>query len=244
MADEPFGFISDSRMRQLLADMQLIKSIVLGNQNTQQPQLGPAPIYVTNVSGEEIPAYACMQCTGTEVIGNRTYIQVDQPADSTGEAGGFLFNSPRAIAIDANGIGFAGPHVKALGDGSTATSGDKWGPVASAWTVADDADGIFVVIGDDDVATNVVRLFAGVSGGGGNAVHFVSPVGGIPARTSLTMGNGSCDIYECNTSGVLSDSGNNETVYNMASSAIAGSTHGIAMRNDAGLLVAVVEDCG
>ena len=244
MADEPFGFISDSRMRQLLADMQLIKSIVLGNQNTQQPQLGPAPIYVTNVSGEEIPAYACMQCTGTAVIGNRTYIQVDQPADSTGEAGGFLFNSPRAIAIDANGIGFAGPHVKALGDGSVATAGDKWGPVASAWTVADDADGIFVVIGDDDVATNVVRLFAGVSGGGGNAVHFVSPVGGIPARTSLTMGNGSCDIYECNTSGVLSDSGNNETVYNMASSAIAGSTHGIAIRNDAGLLVAVVEDCG
>jgi hypothetical protein len=243
MADEPFGFISDSRMRQLLADMQLIKSIVLGNQNTQQPQLGPAPIYVTNVSGEEIPAYACMQCTGTEVIGNRTYIQVDQPADSTGEAGGFLFNSPRAIAIDANGIGFAGPHVKALGDGSVATAGDKWGPVASAWTVADDADGIFVVIGDDDVATNVVRLFAGVSGGG-EIVHFYSPSGGIAARTTLTMGSASCDIYTCSSGGVLSDSGTNETVYNMASSAFAGSTHGIAARNAAGLLVAIVEDCG
>ena len=160
MADEPFGFISDSRMRQLLADMQLIKSIVLGNQNTQQPQLGPASIYVTNVSGEEIPAYACMQCTGTEVIGNRTYIQVDQPADSTGEAGGFLFNSPRAIAIDANGIGFAGPHVRALGDGSTATAGERWAPVASSWAVADDVDGIFTVIGNDDVATNVVRMFS------------------------------------------------------------------------------------
>jgi hypothetical protein len=152
-------------MRQLLADMQLIKSIVLGNQNTQQPQLGPAPIYVTNVSGEEIPAYACMQCTGTEVIGNRTYIQVDQPADATGAAGGFLFNSPRAIAIDANGIGFAGPHVRALGDGSTATAGGRWGPAASSWEIEPDASGLFVVIGDDSVATDVVRTFTGIGGG-------------------------------------------------------------------------------
>ena len=242
MAD--YGFFTPDAARKLLADVQQLKTAISGLVASGVPQFTPSPIFVTNVSGEEIPAYACMQCTGTEVIGSKTYIQVDQPADSDGTAGGFLFNSPRAIAIDANGIGFAGPHVKALGDGSVATAGDKWGPVASAWTVADDADGIFVVIGDDDVATNVVRLFAGVSGGGGNAVHFVSPVGGIPARTSLTMGNGSCDIYECNTSGVLSDSGNNETVYNMASSAIAGSTHGIAIRNDAGLLVAVVEDCG
>ena len=159
MADEPFGFISDSRMRQLLADMQLLKSIVLGSQNTQQPQIGTAPIYVTNVSGEEIPAYACMQCTGTETIGNRTYVQVDQPADSDGAAGGFLFNSPRAIPIDGNGVAFAGPHVKALGDGSTATAGGRWAPQASNWAVGDDVDGIFMCIGNDDVATNIVRLF-------------------------------------------------------------------------------------
>ena len=91
-----------------------------------------------------------------------------------------------------------------------------------------------------------MRLYETTESGssGRNVVHFVSPAGGIPARASLTMGNGSCDIYECNTSGVLSDSGNNETVYNMASSAIAANTHGIAMRNDAGLLVAIVEDCG
>ena len=80
--------------------------------------------------------------------------------------------------------------------------------MASAWTVADDADGIFVVIGDDDVATNVVRLFAGVSGGGG-VIHFLSPSGGIAARSTLTMGSASCDIYTCSSGGVLSDSGAN-----------------------------------
>jgi hypothetical protein len=81
-------------------------------------------------------------------------------------------------------------------------------------------------------------------GDGGEIVHFYSPSGGIAARTTLTMGSASCDIYTCSSGGVLSDSGTNETVYNMASSAFAGSTHGIAARNAAGLLVAIVEDCG
>jgi hypothetical protein len=91
-----------------------------------------------------------------------------------------------------------------------------------------------------------LRLYeSGDSGTRSNeAIHFVSPGGGIPARTTLTMGSASCDIYTCSSGGVLSDSGVNETVYNMASSAFAGTTHGIAMRNVAGLLVAIVEDCG
>lgn len=79
---------------------------------------------------------------------------------------------------------------------------------------------------------------------GDKVVHFVSPSGGIPARSSLTMGSASCDLYDSSSAGVLSDSGTNITVYNMATSAFAGSTHGVAMRNRAGLWVAIVEDCG
>ena len=91
-----------------------------------------------------------------------------------------------------------------------------------------------------------VRLYenSGDGGSGGGVIHFYSPSGGIAARSTLTMGSASCDIYTCSSGGVLSDSGANETVYNMASSAFAGSTHGIAARNAAGLLVAIVEDCG
>lgn len=241
MAD--YGIFSPATARQVLADLRALKAAVFGGGVGVVPQLTQAPIYVHNVSGEEIPAYACMQATGTEVIGDRTYIQVDQPADSTGEAGGFLFNSPTAIPIDGNGIANAGPHAKVLGDGSTATAGDRWAPVASAWSIAPDTDGFLICAGDDDVATDVVRVISIGGAGGGQIIHFVSPSGGIPARSSLTMGSASCDVYTSTSGGVLSDSGTNVTVYNMASSSFAGSTHGVAMKNAAGIYVAIVEDC-
>lgn len=237
-----YGFFTPQTASKILTRLATLESAVFGGGSSVVPQLGPPAIYVHNVSGEEIPAYACMQCTGTEVIGNRTYIQVNKPADSTGEAGGFLFNSPRAIAIDGNGVGFAGPHVKALGDGSAATAGDRWAPVASNWEIADSTSGFLICIGDDSVATDVVRCV--YSYGANGVMHFVSPSGGIPARSSLTMGSASCDVYLSSSGGVLSDSSTNETVYNMASSAFGNSTHGIAARNDAGLWVAIVEDCG
>lgn len=80
--------------------------------------------------------------------------------------------------------------------------------------------------------------------GGSNVTHAKTPSGGIPAMSTLTMGSASCDIYSCSSAGVLSDSGTNETIYNMASGEVAGSTHIIASRNTAGLLVVIVEDCG
>lgn len=100
-------------------------------------------------------------------------------------------------------------------------------------------------------------IVAGIGGNGGEQRHFThptyspgplvhakTPVGGIPAISTLTMGSASCDIYACSSAGVLSDSGNNATIYNMASSAVAGETQIIAARNAAGLLVVIVEDCG
>lgn len=100
-------------------------------------------------------------------------------------------------------------------------------------------------------------ILQGIGGSGGEVTHFThppvvagplvhakTPVGGIPAISTLTMGSASCDIYECSSAGVLSDSGTNETIYNMASSAVAAETQIIAARNSAGLLVVIVEDCG
>ena len=78
----------------------------------------------------------------------------------------------------------------------------------------------------------------------GTMVHAYTPAGGIPARSSLTMGSATCDLYDSTTGGVLSDSGDNITVYNMASAAVAGSTHIIAAKNQAGIYVCIVEDCG
>lgn len=75
-------------------------------------------------------------------------------------------------------------------------------------------------------------------------VHAYTPGGGIPARSGLTMGSATCDLYDSTTGGVLSDSGTNITVYNVASGAVAGSTHIIAAKNQAGLYICIVEDCG
>lgn len=85
-----------------------------------------------------------------------------------------------------------------------------------------------------------INAFSGVSG----IVHAYTPSGGIAARSTLTMGSATCTLYDCNASGVLSSTANTETIYNMTAGAIAGSTHIVAARNTAGLLVAIVEDCG
>ena len=79
--------------------------------------------------------------------------------------------------------------------------------------------------------------------GGVSAIHARTKAGGIPARSTLTMGSANCDIYNSSGAGVLSDSTTDETIYNMAASAVAETTHIVASRNAAGLLVVIVEDC-
>lgn len=75
-------------------------------------------------------------------------------------------------------------------------------------------------------------------------IHAYTPSGGIPARSGLTMGSATCDLYECTSGGVLGDSGDNVTVYNMATGSVAGNTQIVAAKNQAGLYVCIVEDCG
>ena len=103
-------------------------------------------------------------------------------------------------------------------------------------------------------AQQLVNMLGGIAGefADGNVdltkrstiVHAYTPAGGIPARASLTMGSATCDLYDCNSSGVLSDSTDDITIYNMASTAVAGSTHILAAKNSSGLYVCIVEDCG
>jgi hypothetical protein len=204
-----------------------------------------APIYIRNDTAEEIPAFACLQTDGTVEDGGQNFIKVVKPQDAIGTNGWYLFNGIAPIETGGYGIAKDGPVVRMLTDGSAITNGSRWAPVASSFEVSPATGGIFFAIGADDIETDVMRGFVLASPPDqGSIVHFVSPSGGIAARSSLTMGSATCDIYNSSGSGVLSDSGTNETVYNVASSAFAASTHGIAARNAAGLLVAIVEDCG
>lgn len=81
-------------------------------------------------------------------------------------------------------------------------------------------------------------------GGGSNVFHCFTPSGGIAGRDDLTMFKASCTIYDSSGSGVLSATETVEDVYNPSRSPIAGLAHVVAARNQAGILVAVVEDCG
>lgn len=73
--------------------------------------------------------------------------------------------------------------------------------------------------------------------------HAVAPSGGIPARSSLTMGSASCTLYSCNSSGVLSSTSSTETIYNMSTTAVAANAHIVYAMNMAGLRVVIVESC-
>lgn len=116
-----------------------------------------APIYVSNVSGETIPAYGCMQVVGTVEIGGQNYLEVDKPADTTGAAGGFLFNSHREIPADETGVAQPDIVVRAIKSSSIMT-GANYRPVVSAWTIAEHVDGTFVMAGADDISTDVVKI--------------------------------------------------------------------------------------
>ena len=85
----------------------------------------------------------------------------------------------------------------------------------------------------------------GGDGGGYPLIHCVTPSEGIPARNvSDLMGSALCDVYDSNTSGALTDSSTNLTIYNPSRTAIAGSSHIAAVQNQAGIWVAIFEDCG
>jgi len=74
------------------------------------------------------------------------------------------------------------------------------------------------------------------------AMHYKTPVGGIPAKSGLTMGSAVCEKYACSSSGVLSLTGVSHSIYNPAG-AIGGNLDIVVEFNDAGLRVAIVVPC-
>jgi len=134
----------------------------------RQPAFNPptAPIHVKNTSGEEIPAFACMQAVGTLEKGSQNYVEVDQPTDVTGEAGWYLFNGIAPIETDGFGIAYDGPFARMLTDGSAVSAGDKWQPTVGAWTVSPGGT-MIIAAGADDIEADVMRGFVLGAGGGG-----------------------------------------------------------------------------
>jgi len=146
-----------------------------------------APIYVRNDSGEVIPAYACLQTTGTVEDGGQNYITVDQPVDNTGDAGAYLFNGQEAIEIGGFGIAYDGPLTRMLTDGAV-LSGDKCQPVVGQWAITTGGN-LITAVGDDDIEENTIR---GVIGSAGTVFRFIR----FQLTANLLTTTTTADIYD------------------------------------------------
>lgn len=92
--------------------------------------------------------------------------------------------------------------------------------------------------GSTGVAANPRRIYADM------AVAMVDP-GGISARTSTTLGTGIVTFYGIDTAGgILTETTETATVYNISSSNIAGNKYVVVARETRTLQwVVIVEDC-
>jgi hypothetical protein len=146
------------------------------------------PIYVRNDSGVAVPPFACLQATGTVEAGGQNYITIDQPADTTGDAGPFIFNGFAEIAATGDqryGIAHDGPLCRMLTNGTAMTSGDKARPVVNQWYIELGGE-LFTIVGDDDIAADVVRGVIGGGGGGGATLYRFETTAAYTSGTSVT----------------------------------------------------------
>jgi hypothetical protein len=140
------------------------------------------PHYFKNVSGETVPAFACIQVTGTTESGGQNFLLGDKPADGNGDAGWYVFNGACAVPVGEKGVCHDGVIVRALTEGSPA-AGDKVSPQADSWYVAKGS--LFPVAGPDDIKPSVYKIFVNGGGGGGQEVMFsISDVYGTATRES------------------------------------------------------------
>jgi hypothetical protein len=214
--------------------------VIRGQRETNQFVPPEAPIYIRNDTGETIPAFGCVQCNGTVEQGGQNYIKVVKPVDDTGAAGGFLFNSIAPIGTDDNskyGIAYGGPLARMLTDGSTVTCGESWKPDIGEFAIVPGGV-IFTAIGEDDIATDVMR---GFFKGGNTSLVMKSPGGGIAARSGTTVSSATCTVWE-RSGTTLSAGTRTETVYNLSTTAVAATVFIVAELTNIGW-VAVWEDC-
>jgi hypothetical protein len=115
------------------------------------------PIYFKNDSEHVIPPYALMQIgSTTEVSGSHNYITVKRPIHASVMRCPMLINGSREVEVDGYGVAQSGPVFRLLTDGTAYSPGDRLGPETGVFTAT--YGSMYAVIGDDDVATDVVRV--------------------------------------------------------------------------------------
>lgn len=123
--------------------------------------VSPHRVHVQNLSGETVPAFGCMQITGTADVGAKTALTITKPTSTDGD---YIFNGPYAIADTETGWGYRHGVVLMLGDAPT-VAGAQYVPIVASWEIEEDS-GPFVVYGADQ--TNARTLVGRIAASGGS----------------------------------------------------------------------------
>ena len=174
---DAIGVLSPEQMRLVWQDYlsrQQLQSQLTKNYPQRRPLDEPSPhrVFVKNTTAEAIPAFACMQITGTAVYGERTVVNVTKPTTTDGV---YLFNSPYEIAVDAAGWAYRFGVVVMLGS-PPSEAGAQYVPIVASWEVEEGA-GPFIVYGDYEITPEsttaaIIGAFAGGGSGGGHTIWF------------------------------------------------------------------------
>lgn len=189
MAEREIGTFTPEQAKLLWQDYQERKQL--------QPQLqqnfprrriidevSPHRVFVLNESGEEIPAYGCLEITGTAVVSDRTCVTVEKPSKLDGE---YLFNSQFAIPASGeseSGVGWAYRFGVVRMLGTPPSEPTAYRPIVGSWEV-EEGEGPFVVFGEDNAVDDaLIGRIGKVATGGGRQIQ-----GEITAvRTAGTTG--------------------------------------------------------
>lgn len=209
------------------------------------------PILAKNISEQTIPRFACVQAVGTVIQNDQCYLEIDQPRDSDGLNGPYFFNLHYDCGYYPSSTAYttvtAGPIVNAIGDTSLA-AGTKVRPQTGSWEVESCDVGRWIVIGENAGAKlggDVLKLRQDDA-----VIHsmiFLTPSGGIAARSGTTPGSATCTGYVIDNGSLTtfkdtSGSDYTATVYNISTTAATGSTYIQAKRSGC-QWVADFEDC-
>ena len=241
---DEIGLLTPEQMRALWSFYEQAVRIGLLDKFASGNLLPPVLEYPEfhNDSGSTIPAYACIQITGTTEVGGRNFLEADQPADADGSSGWYLFNGHYEVADDEYGTAQLGPVFRAYKNTGTITAGENWAPTASQWYLTQDDDGIFCATGEDDISSDVFKVIQVAGSGSSYPLYHGVTDASIAARSGTTMGSGTVSLY--NSSGAtLSDSTDNVTAYNMSETAVASGAHVVLALNQDNKYVVIVESC-
>lgn len=225
-------------VEQLSRDVAYLQSVIASLNRFKDP---PQQIIFCNKGAATVPPFGIVQITGNEM----GLLKGERPADSYGRSGWYVVNGPTEVAVDAFGVGFRGI-VPVMCDATSYVKGDRLRAVASSYEASKHPCGHLLVIGDYPLLSQT-DIFLCCDVGFPQTIDFVAPGGGIAAATgttTLTMGSASCDIWDDNgTTGQISDTTFNETIYNKFGEAVPASARGHASLDNAGLWRAITWSC-